>query len=92
MLGNHGIIASKRCDHLLVADNIVYENEGSGIMLHKSCDDSIVTGNACSSNFDAGISLVETSRCDVSDNTFEYNRWGFRVILGSTDNVVSSLY
>lgn len=42
--GNHGIIASKRCDHLLVKDNISYDNDGSGIMLHKSCDDSIVSG------------------------------------------------
>lgn len=42
--GNHGIIASKRCDHLLVEDNISYENGGSGIMLHVSSDDSIVRG------------------------------------------------
>lgn len=42
--GNHGIIASKRCDHLLVKDNLSYDNDGSGIMLHKSCDDSIVSG------------------------------------------------
>jgi len=44
--GNHGIIASKRCDHLLVENNVSYDNDGSGIMLHKSCDDSIVRG-AC---------------------------------------------
>ena len=42
--GNHGIIASKRCDHLLVENNVSYDNAGSGIMLHKSCDDSIVRG------------------------------------------------
>lgn len=46
-LGNHGIIASKRCDHLLVKDNESYDNDGSGIMLHKSCDDSIVSGTYC---------------------------------------------
>lgn len=89
--GNHGIIASKRCDHLLVEDNVSYDNEGSGIMLHKSCDDSIVRGNVAYSNFDAGLSLVETSRCSVTNNEFEDNRWGTRVILGSTDNVVSVL-
>lgn len=43
--GNHGIIASKRCDHLSVKDNICYDNGGSGIMLHKSCDDSVVSGD-----------------------------------------------
>lgn len=86
--GNHGIIASKRCDHLRISDNNVYDNDGSGIMLHKSCDDSVVEGNVANSNFDAGISLVETSRCLVTGNHFGDNRWGFRVILGSTDNVL----
>lgn len=42
--GNHGIIASKRCDHLSVQDNESYGNGGSGIMLHQSSDDSIVAG------------------------------------------------
>ncbi|CAM9902640.1 unnamed protein product [Ectocarpus sp. 4 AP-2014] len=88
--GNHGIIASKRCDHLLVENNESYDNGGSGIMLHKSCDDSIVRGNTVYSNVDAGLSLVETSNCVVSDNEFTDNRWGFRVILGSTGNVLDS--
>eukprot|EP00752_Nemacystus_decipiens_P005724 g5181.t1 len=88
--GNHGIIASKRCDHLLVENNVSYDNAGSGIMLHKSCDDSIVRGNEAYGNFDAGISLVETSRCSVDENTLEDNRWGLRIILGSTDNVFDS--
>ncbi|CAM9760220.1 unnamed protein product, partial [Scytosiphon promiscuus] len=88
--GNHGIIASKRCDHLLVENNESYDNEGSGIMLHKSCDDSIVRGNTVYGNGDAGLSIVETSRCVVSENDLEDNRWGFRVILGSTDNVFDS--
>ncbi|CAM9601879.1 unnamed protein product [Pylaiella littoralis] len=87
--GNHGIIASKRCDHLLLEDNISYNNLGSGIMLHKSSDDSIVRNNDVYSNFDAGLSLVETSRCVVTGNTFKDNRWGVRVILGSTDNVIN---
>ena len=42
--GDHGIIASKRCDHLSVKDNVSYNNRGSGIMLHEYCDDSIVSG------------------------------------------------
>ena len=49
------------------------------------------TGNNCTGNFDAGVSLVETSRCSVKDNHFEDNRWGFRIILGSSDNVVRAL-
>lgn len=46
-------------------------------------------GNTIYGNGDAGLSLVETSRCVVSENEMEDNRWGLRVILGSTDNVVS---
>lgn len=42
--GDHGIIASKRCDHLSVKDNVAYNNGGSGIMLHRSCDYSVVEG------------------------------------------------
>lgn len=60
-------------------------------MLHKSSDDSIVRNNDVYSNFDAGLSLVETSRCVVTGNTFKDNRWGVRIILGSTDNVVSGI-
>ena len=44
LAGDHGIIASKRCDHLVVKDNISYDNLGSGIMLHELCDDSVVSG------------------------------------------------
>lgn len=42
--GKHGIIASKRCDHVVVMDNKVDTSGGSGIMLHRSCDDSIISG------------------------------------------------
>ncbi|CAN0531305.1 unnamed protein product, partial [Laminaria digitata] len=47
-------------------------------------------GNVATNNFDAGLSLVETSDCSVTGNTFDENRWGFRVILGSTANVFDS--
>ena len=41
---NTGIIASKRCNNVLIEDNYVYDGgEGAhGIMLHRSCDDSII--------------------------------------------------
>lgn len=42
--GKHGIIASKRCDHVVIMDNTVDTSGGSGIMLHRSCDDSIISG------------------------------------------------
>lgn len=42
--GKHGIIASKRCDHVVIQDNKVDSSGGSGIMLHRSCDDSEISG------------------------------------------------
>ncbi|CAN0315581.1 unnamed protein product, partial [Hapterophycus canaliculatus] len=85
--GNHGIIASKRCDHLLLENNKSYDNGGSGLMLHKSCDDSIVRENELYDNVDAGLSLVETSRTLVSGNQMNGNKYGIRVLVGSSDNV-----
>eukprot|EP00903_Cladosiphon_okamuranus_P009933 g9429.t1 len=86
MHGNHGIIASKRCDHLVVADNKVDASGGSGIMLHRSCDDSIISGNVVTNSADAGISLVETSRVVVKDNVLTDNKWGARYTVGASDN------
>lgn len=37
---------------------------------------------------DAGIALVETSRTIVKDNLFADGKWGARLTLGSTDNMV----
>ncbi|CAN0225100.1 unnamed protein product, partial [Laminaria digitata] len=44
--GNHGIIASKRCDNVAIYDNVVYDGgEGAaGIFLHRSSNNAKVYG------------------------------------------------
>lgn len=42
--GNHGIIASKRCDRVSIQNNTVYDGGNAGLFLHRSSDDGIVKG------------------------------------------------
>src|SRR6266536_1653323 len=53
--GLHGIIASRRCDHLIIRNNRSWANAGNGIMLHRHCDDSIVEENQAFLNGDSGV-------------------------------------
>ncbi|CAN0464397.1 unnamed protein product, partial [Discosporangium mesarthrocarpum] len=40
--GNHGIIASKRCNNVSIQNNHVYGGDNAGIFLHRSSDGAIV--------------------------------------------------
>lgn len=42
--GNHGIIASKRCNGVSIQNNTVYGGGQAGLFLHRSTDDAIVKG------------------------------------------------
>ncbi|CAM9862332.1 unnamed protein product [Choristocarpus tenellus] len=45
--GNHGIIASKRCNGATITNNYVHDGTGliaAGIFLHRSSDDAVVSG------------------------------------------------
>ncbi|CAN0424315.1 unnamed protein product, partial [Hapterophycus canaliculatus] len=42
--GNHGIIASKRCNNVEIYRNEVYNGDQAGIFLHRSTDDAKVYG------------------------------------------------
>lgn len=42
--GNHGIIASKRCNNVIIKNNHVYSGDNAGLFLHRSSDDAIVSG------------------------------------------------
>ena len=42
--GNHGIIASKRCNGVSIQNNEVYDGGEAGLFLHRSSDDAIVRG------------------------------------------------
>ena len=96
--GWHGIIASKRCDHGIMRNNISWHNgrdpfglRGNGLMLHRSCNDWVVEGNRSYDNWDSGIALFETSRTRVYDNLCLFNgNAGIRMSVGSADNVVTN--
>jgi parallel beta-helix repeat protein len=87
--GSHGIICSRRCDHLTITDNETYNND-HGIMLHREVVDTLVANNHSHHNRDNGIALFESHNNVVRDNRVEYNANGIRLSLGSHDNVVEN--
>eukprot|EP00903_Cladosiphon_okamuranus_P019297 g17738.t1 len=84
--GNHGIIASKRCNHVKITDNHVYQGVNTGLFLHRSSDHAIVTGNHVHNNGDAGLAVLESFYMDVNNNVFKNNRFGIRFSVGSRYN------
>lgn len=48
------------------------------------------TGNYVHDNGDAGLAMLESFRADVSDNTFENNKYGVRFSVACADNVFSN--
>ena len=48
-----------------------------------------VLGNYVHDNGDAGLAMMESFNADVSENTFEKNKYGFRMSVGCADNVFS---
>eukprot|EP00904_Undaria_pinnatifida_P005807 jgi/Undpi1/2356/HiC_scaffold_13.g05739.m1 len=90
--GYHGIIASKRCNGVSIQGNEVYggAETSAGIFLHRSSDDAVVKGNYVHDNGDAGLAMLESFNADVSDNTFENNKYGIRFSVACGDNVFSN--
>lgn len=91
MKGNHGIIASKRCNHVRITDNHVSHGVNTGLFLHRSSDHAIVTGNHVHDNGDAGLAVLESFYMDVNNNVFKNNRFGIRFSVGSGYNWVSGV-
>lgn len=60
LAGNHGIIASKRCNDVSIQNNEVYDNKLHGIMLHRSSDNGIIRNNTVTNSGDACIALFES--------------------------------
>src|SRR5215467_2727175 len=99
--GKHGIIGSKRCDHLIIRDNKSFNNVGTGkigiglfgavgvgIMLHRSSDDSIIENNEVFGNV-TGIVIFDSNRTVVRGNSSHDNLlYGIRVSVGSSDNTI----
>lgn len=46
--------------------------------------------NHCYNNGDAGLAMLESSNAEISDNVFENNKYGVRMSVGCTDNLVSN--
>ncbi|CAN0159350.1 unnamed protein product [Scytosiphon promiscuus] len=90
--GYHGIIASKRCNGVSIQGNEVYggAETSAGIFLHRSSDDAIVKGNYVHDNGDAGLAMLESFNAEVSDNTFENNKYGIRFSVACADNIFSN--
>ena len=88
--GNHGIIASKRCNNVKIFDNIVYDGGefAAGIFLHRSSDNAEVYGNTIYNMQDAGIAMLESMDADIHDNSIDNVRYGIRMSLGSAGNNV----
>lgn len=86
--GNHGIIASKRCNHVTISDNHVYNGIKTGLFLHRSSDHAIVARNHVHSNGNAGLAVLESFHLDVYDNVFKDNRYGVRFSVGAGYNWV----
>lgn len=94
--GWHGIIASKRCDHGILRNNLSYNNgldrihpHGNGIMLHRSSSDWVVTNNFSFNNYDSGIAIFASDRILIANNVCSNNaNAGIRMSVGSASNWV----
>ncbi|CAN0064999.1 unnamed protein product [Pylaiella littoralis] len=84
--GNHGIIASKRCNNVKIYDNEVFNGDKVGIFLHRSSDNAEVYNNYIHDNGDAGIALMESFGAEIYDNKIENCKYGIRFSLGSANN------
>ncbi len=87
--GNHGIICSQRCDHLVISNNTSIRNR-HGIMLHRDTNDSFVENNIVTDNRDTGIVLFESHNNIVRNNEVRRNRHGIRLSIGSHDNLIEN--
>lgn len=89
--GNHGIIASKRCDHAVIRNNRSWDNAGNGIMLHRSSDDGLVEGNDLRRNGDSGVAIFATNRSTIRNNVILDNaKAGMRFSMGANDSYVEN--
>lgn len=46
--------------------------------------------NHCYDNGDAGMAMLESSNADISGNVFEGNKYGIRMSVGCTENLVTN--
>ncbi|CAM9798108.1 unnamed protein product [Discosporangium mesarthrocarpum] len=92
--GKHGIIASKRCNHVSIQNNVVHSGgeTAAGVMLHRSSDDAIVYKNTIYNMQDAGIAFFESFRGLIMENSITNCRLGIRLSMGSANNQIFGNY
>ena len=84
----HGIILSQRCDGVIIAANLSWNNEGHGIMLHRASDNNQVTGNTLESNTRDGIVVFDSYHNEITYNVARNNENdGLRLSVGSAYNI-----
>ncbi|CAM9705670.1 unnamed protein product, partial [Choristocarpus tenellus] len=88
--GNHGIIASKRCNNVSIQNNEVWDSINAGLFLHRSSDGAIVKGNYVHDNGDAGMAMLESFDNLITENVFENNRYGIRLSVGCGRNTITN--
>jgi parallel beta-helix repeat protein len=92
--GNHGLICSQRCDHLLIKDNTSRHNtsataETHGIMLHRGVTDAIVENNIVDNNSTGGgIVVFDSVGNSIKNNTITGNKYGLRFSVGTKNLTV----
>jgi mannuronan 5-epimerase len=93
--GNHGLICSQRCDHLLIQYNTSRHNtsataETHWIMLHRGVTDAIVENNVVENNSTGGgIVVFDSVGNSIKNNTITGNKYGLRFSVGTRDLAVS---
>lgn len=51
---------------------------------------SVFADNHCLNNGDAGMAMLESSNASISGNVFEHNKYGVRMSVGCSGNMVSN--
>lgn len=51
---------------------------------------SVLSDNHCFNNGDAGMAMLESSNASISDNHFDHNKYGVRMSVGCSGNMVTN--
>ncbi|MEP7190583.1 MAG: right-handed parallel beta-helix repeat-containing protein, partial [Roseiflexaceae bacterium] len=88
--GDHGLICSVECDHLVITNNQSYGNL-IGIMLHNLVSASVIEGNTVANNRQDGIALFDSHDNVVRNNTVTNNAISaIRLSVGSSRNLIEN--
>jgi parallel beta-helix repeat protein len=88
--GDHGVICSVECDHLVIVNNQSYGNQ-HGIMVHRNSNGALIEGNISRDNRGAGIAIFDSHDAVVRNNTVANNgESAIRLSVGSSHNLIEN--